>query len=158
MAKARGSDKEIFMSNPTLGRAAKLAAAVGLTLGLGIGAASPSLARAVDEGAASAAAQAEPGAGYQPVDSFFMMHSHLESWTPVADDKVIVWPTPFEPYLIELAYPSHDLRFANAIGVTSMGSRVYAKFDAVKIAGFRYPIDNIYKLTREEAASLTAKS
>jgi hypothetical protein len=142
------------MSHPTLVRAAKLAAAVGLALGLGIGAASPSLARAVNEGAA----QAEPGTGYQAVDSFLMMHAHLRSWTPVSDDKVIVWPTPFDPYLIELAYPSHDLRFANAIGVTSMGHRVYAKFDAVKIAGFRYPIDNIYKLTREEAASLTAKS
>ena len=146
------------MSHPTFGRVAKLAAAVGLTLGLGIGAASPSLARAVDEGATNGAAQTEPGAGYEAVDSFFMMHSHLQNWTPVADDKVIVWPTPFDPYLIELAYPSQDLRFANAIGVTSMGSRVYAKFDAVKIAGFRYPIDNIYKLTREEAKSLTAKS
>jgi hypothetical protein len=146
------------MSHPTLIRGAKLAAAVGLALGLCFGAASPSLARAVDEGAANRAAQAEPGAGYESVDSFLMMHSHLQSWTPVADDKVIVWPNPFEPYLIELAYPSHDLKFANAIGVTSMGHRVYAKFDAVKIAGFRYPIDSIYKLTREEAASLTAKS
>jgi hypothetical protein len=149
------------MSHPTLIRAAKRAAALGLALGLGIGAASPSLARAVNAGAAQAepgVAQAEPGTGYQAVDSFLMMHAHLRSWTPVADDKVIVWPTPFDPYLIELAYPSHDLRFANAIGVTSMGHRVYAKFDAVKIAGFRYPIDNIYKLTREEAASLTAKS
>ena len=57
---------------------------------------------------------------------------------------------------MELAFPSHDLRWAHAIGVTSVGSRVYAKFDAVKIGGFRYPIDSIYKLTREEARNWNA--
>ena len=146
------------MSDLTFRKAAKLAAAVGLALGLGIGAAAPSLARSAGEPAANNAAQVEPGkSAGEPVDSFYM-RSHFESWAPVADDKVIVWPTPFEPYLLELAYPSHDLKYVNAIGVTSMGSRVYAKFDAVKIAGFRYPIDSIYKLTREEAKSLTAAS
>jgi hypothetical protein len=146
------------MTHVTFGRAAKLAAAVGLALGLGFGAASLSLARPATEPAADAVEQAgDATAGYEPVDSFWM-YSHFESWTPVDDHHVIVWPTPFQPYLIELAYPSRDLKFANAIGVTSMGNRVYAKFDAVKVRGFRYPIDNIYKLTREEAKSLTAKS
>jgi hypothetical protein len=41
------------------------------------------------------------------------------------------------------------------IGITQFGSRVYAKFDAVKVGGFRYPIENIYKMTREEARNLT---
>jgi hypothetical protein len=71
---------------------------------------------------------------------------------------VILWATPFKPYLVELAFPSHDLRFSEVIGVTSVGSRVYAKFDAVKVGGFRYPIDSIYKMTREEARNLTRGS
>ncbi|HLF12809.1 MAG TPA: DUF6491 family protein, partial [Gammaproteobacteria bacterium] len=76
------------------------------------------------------------------------------SWSAVDEDTVIVWATPFRPYLVELAFPSHDLRFADVIGLTSVGSRVYAKFDSVKVRGFRYPIDSIYKLTREEARNL----
>ena len=61
------------------------------------------------------------------------------------------------PYLVELAFKSHDLKFAQVIGITQFGSRVYAKFDAVKVGGFRYPIDSIYKMTREEARNLAAR-
>jgi len=71
------------------------------------------------------------------------------------DDTVIVWATAFDPYLVELAFRSPDLRFAEVIGVTQFGSRVYAKFDAVTVAGFRYPIASIYKISREEARNFT---
>ena len=57
-------------------------------------------------------------------------------------------------YLVELAFKSPELRFAHVIGITQFGSRVYAKFDAVKVGGFRYPIDSIYKMTRGEARDL----
>jgi hypothetical protein len=90
---------------------------------------------------------------YEPVDSIPMLNVP-HSWQVIDDDTVIVWATPFSPYLVELAFKSHDLRFAQVIGVTQFGSRVYAKFDAVKVAGFRYPIDSIYKMTREEARNL----
>lgn len=86
----------------------------------------------------------------EQVESFTML-TRPHSWTPVDEDTVIVWATAFRPYLIELAFPSHELRWADVIGVTSFGSRVYAKFDSVKVDGFRYPIDAIYELTREEA-------
>ena len=49
------------------------------------------------------------------------------------------------------------MRYVQGIGVTSSTSRVYAKFDALQIRGFRYPIDSIYKLTREEARNLTSR-
>jgi len=42
--------------------------------------------------------------------------------------------------------------------LTSVGSRVYAKFDAVQVRGFRYPIQGIFKLTRDEARALTARA
>ena len=85
------------------------------------------------------------------------MLTRPHSWQVIDEDTVVVWATPFDPYLVELAFKSHDLKFAHVIGITQVGSRVYAKFDAVKVGGFRYPIDSIYKMTREEARNLVAR-
>ena len=90
---------------------------------------------------------------FEQVDSIPML-SRPHSWQVIDDDTVIVWATAFDPYLVELAFKSHDLKFAQVIGITQFGSRVYARFDAVKVGGFRYPIDSIYKMTREEARNL----
>jgi hypothetical protein len=90
---------------------------------------------------------------YEQVDSIPML-TRPHSWQVIDEDTVVVWATAFDPYLVELAFKSHDLKFANAIGITQFGSRVYAKFDAVKVRGFRYPIDSIYKMTRGEAREL----
>jgi uncharacterized protein DUF6491 len=135
-----------------VGRGVTAAAALAFVLGLG-GVAS---AR-TDDSANESARNVEAGKAYEPVDSFILL-TQPHSWTALDDDTVIVWTTPFRPYLVELAYPSRDLRFAHVIGVTSAGSRVYAKFDAVKVRGFRYPIDGIYKLTRDEAKALISES
>jgi hypothetical protein len=94
---------------------------------------------------------------FEQVDSILMM-TRPHSWQVIDDDTVIVWATPFDPYLVELAFKSYDLRFAEVIGITQVGSRVYAKFDAVQVRGFRYPIDSIYKMTREEARNLVRGS
>jgi hypothetical protein len=91
--------------------------------------------------------------GFEQVDSIPML-TRPHSWSAVDDDTVIVWATARDPYLVELAFESHDLKFSHAIGITQFGSRIYAKFDAVTVAGFRYPIQSIYKMTREEARSL----
>ena len=104
-------------------------------------------ARSANPAAAMAAASLER------VDSIPML-TRPHSWQAIDDDTVVLWATPFDPYLVELAFKSHDLKFAQVIGVTQVGSRVYAKFDAVKVGGFRYPIDSIYKMTREEARNL----
>ena len=99
---------------------------------------------------ATATKQVDARPGFEQVDSILMM-TRPHSWTAIDDDTVIVWATPFDPYLVELKFAAHDLKWAHAIGITQMGSRVYAKFDSVKVGGFSYPIDSIYKLTREEA-------
>ena len=91
--------------------------------------------------------------GLEEVDSIPML-TRPYSWQVVDDDTVVVWATPFDPYLVKLAFKSYDLKFAQVIGITQFGSRVYAKFDAVKVGGFRYPIDSIYKMSREEARDL----
>ena len=94
---------------------------------------------------------------FEQVESIPML-TRPHSWQVVDDDTVVVWATAFDPYLIELAFKSYDLKFAEVIGITQVGSRVYAKFDAVKVRGFRYPIDSIYKISREEARNLVRGS
>ena len=90
---------------------------------------------------------------FEEVDSIPML-TRPHSWQVIDEDTVVVWATPFDPYLVELAHKSPDLKWAHVIGLTQFGSRVYAKFDAVKVGGFRYPIDSIYKMTRGEARDL----
>ena len=141
------------MSGSKLGKFTKLGAAAGLTLGLAFGFGSTVIARPASD--AASAEEIQPA--FEQVDSFSML-ARPHSWQALDEDTVIVWATPWDPYLVELAFPSHDLRFAHVIGVTSIGSRVYAKFDAVKVGGFRYPIDSIYKMTREEARALAKQS
>ena len=89
-------------------------------------------------------------ADLERVDSIRVLRGP-HSWSAVDSDTLIVWATPFAPYLVELAFPSHDLKFSHAIGLSQTGSRVRARFDTVYVGGFRYPISNIYKLTREDA-------
>jgi len=140
------------MSYAKFGRWVRLGAVAGLTLGLGLATAGASARPA----AAPSAAQQEPPP-YEAIDSFPVL-THLHSWHAIDEDTVIVWATPFQPYLVELAFPSHDLRFAEVIGITSVGNRVYAGFDSLRVAGFRYPINSIYKMTREEARNLVRQS
>jgi hypothetical protein len=128
-------------------------AVAALAFGFGLGSASAT----GNDPANDAVRNVEPGKAYEPVDSFVLM-TRPYSWTALDNHTMILWATPFRPYLVELSFPSHDLRFAHAIGVTSFGSRVYAKFDAVNVRGFRYPISRIYKLTRDEAKSLVRES
>ena len=141
------------MNDTTFRRLTRFGAVVGLALCLGFGVAGVSAAAAKNE-AREAAAQAPPG---QPVDSFPIL-SRLHDWQVIDDKTVIVWATPWQPYLVQLKYPSHDLPFVQAIGITSLGDRVYARFDSLKVRGFRYPIDNIYKMTKEEAKELARQS
>jgi hypothetical protein len=130
---------------------ATAAAAFALTLGFGSAGIARTAVPQVDIGKSQIAPEAEE------IGSFAML-TRPYSWTPVDRDTVIVWATPFRPYLLELAFPSHDLKFAHAIGVTSVGSRVYAKFDSVQVGGFRYPIERIYELSREEARNWSRTS
>jgi hypothetical protein len=82
----------------------------------------------------------------------------LDSFSVIDADTLIVWKSPFEPYLLELKMRSPDMRFAHAIAVESGTSSIYARFDSVRIAGLRYPIDAIYKLSREEARQLISET
>ena len=142
------------MNDRRFGRLMRLGTVVGLALSLGVGAVGVSAAAAKNQAPSSSAAQAPAG---EQVDSFSVL-TPLHDWQVIDDKTVIVWATPWQPYLLQLKYPSHDLPFVQTIGVTSLGDRVYARFDSLRVAGFRYPIDNIYKMTKEEAKELARQS
>jgi hypothetical protein len=76
----------------------------------------------------------------------------------VDDDSIIVWATPFRPFLVDLSRKSHDLRFTNTIALTSSAGQIYEKFDSVIVDGIRYPIKRIYKLDRASAKSMRKNS
>jgi hypothetical protein len=139
----------------SIGKLAGLAAAIGLTVGM-VGASSIADARTANRSKGSddaAVAQTDPGPAYEQVESIPML-TRPYSWRPIDNDTVVVWATPFQPYLVELSFPSHDMKWVEHIGLTSTGARVYAKFDSVQIRGFRYPIQAIYKMSRDEARNL----
>lgn len=106
-------------------------------------------------GAAQAAAGDEHAADseMQPVDGIWIAQ-RLDGWRPIDRDTLIIWATPFRPYLVKLARPSNSLPFAQAIGVTSTAGTVYAKFDSVIVDGFRYPISAIYSIDRDAAREM----
>lgn len=80
--------------------------------------------------------------------------TRLHGWKVVDDDSLIVWATAAKPYLLELDRPSHDLKFAETIGVTEFAGQIHSRFDSVWIRGLPYRIDRIYKLSREDAKAL----
>lgn len=92
-------------------------------------------------------------ADFEQVDEMAALTSP-HSFRAIDDDSVLVWRTRSDPYLIELRRRSPDLKFARSIGVTSTAGRTLARFDDVRIDGLRYPIESIYKLTREQAERL----
>ena len=88
--------------------------------------------------------------GLEPVDSFNFF-GRLDNWRAVDRDTLIVWATPFRPYLIELRRPSSDLRFAHVIGISSTVGRVHSRLDEVYVRGWPHQIKAIYRLTPEQA-------
>jgi Family of unknown function (DUF6491) len=120
----------------------RLLPAVLLALGLG------SLARAE-----AAVDEASTAPAYEPVKAIPALRGFYD-FDVVADDTLILWTDPFHPYLVKLAIGSPGLKFARAIRVQSSTSLVYARFDSVWIRGLRYPIGEIFKMTRDEARRL----
>lgn len=94
--------------------------------------------------------RAEGGPSLEAVDHIPALR-RLHSWQAVDRDSLIIWATPFTPYLVRLDRPSPELRFTQAIGVSEFGGRVHSRFDSVYIAGLNYRIAEIYRLSREDA-------
>lgn len=99
----------------------------------------------------------EPAATLEAVDSIPAL-TRPHGWTVLDDETLIIWAAPRKPYLVRLFRPSPELKFAHAIGVTSFGSRIHARFDSVEVDGFSYPIREIYRMSRDDANAMRARS
>ena len=80
--------------------------------------------------------------------------ARIHGWHAVDRDSLIVWATPFSPYLVRIDQPSMDLKFANVIGLSEFAGSIHAKFDSVYVDGWKYRITDIYKLSRDDARTL----
>ena len=76
----------------------------------------------------------------EPVKSFYMVN--YDGWTPVSDHSLVVWTGINEAYLITVNGYCPDLKFANAIAVTSTGNTV-DKFEKVIVGRDSCFIDEI---------------
>ena len=103
--------------------------------------------------ATTSATEAESAGSYVAVKGFTMLGG-LHSFEPLDRTRLIVWRTASDPYLVELAFPSVDLKFARGIAIDSRTNRILSGFDSVRIGGIKYRIENIFKLTREQARAL----
>jgi len=79
---------------------------------------------------------------------------HIDGWRAVGRDAIILWATPFEPYLLKLDRPAFDLPFVENVGVTSTGHELYARFDSVIVRGMPYRIASIHAISREAARTM----
>jgi hypothetical protein len=116
-------------------------------------------------GAAAAPAASEPTgtsaqqqalARYQayagPPLQYFTWFGHYDSWEALGKDRLVIYTTPSDAYLLKI-WPPCDLRFViNRIGISSTSSSVYTRFDSVLVSSgpgsppLRCPIDEIRKV------------
>lgn len=76
----------------------------------------------------------------EPIRGFTAFRA--QSWQPVRRDRLILWTSMNDAYLITLAGPCTDLMFAHSVGVTSTTSEI-STFDSVLVGRDRCPIKQI---------------
>jgi hypothetical protein len=96
----------------------------------------------------------------EPVESFSLMGG-LDGWQALGRDRVLVRTSVNRAYLLRVAEPCIDLDFANAIALTSTGSTVTRRLDAVRVGDQRCQITEIrpvdYKAVRQAAKAERAR-
>jgi len=68
----------------------------------------------------------------QPVESFSYL-GRFDSWRSLGRDKLVIWTSLNNAYLLTVQQPCQDLEFANRIGLTSTTGTVSRGFDAVRV-------------------------
>lgn len=80
--------------------------------------------------------------------------TRVSGFKPINRKQVVLFGSPSKSYLVTLRSRAFDLRSSQAIGFTSTGASIHAKFDALIINGFRYPIESITLLEKGTARDL----
>lgn len=67
----------------------------------------------------------------EPISSFSILGG-VDNWRSVGDDKLVVWTSISQAYLLTVQPPCNGLSFATRIALTSTGSTVSKGFDSVR--------------------------
>lgn len=86
----------------------------------------------------------------------------FDSWESLGDNRLVVYTTPRDAYLLTVTPPCNDLPFVQTIGLTATSGTVYPRLDSVKVKGWRCPIAEIrridYARMRADLRAEAAKS
>ena len=83
----------------------------------------------------------------EPIKSFYMVD--YDGWSPVSDNQLVVWTGINKAYLLSVKGYCPDLKFANAIAVTSTANTV-DKFEKVIVGRDRCFINEIRPLDTKQ--------
>lgn len=81
----------------------------------------------------------------------------ISSFRAIDNQRVLIYTTPFKPYLLTLNRRASGLLFEDRLALQYKNNRIYTRFDAVVVDGIPYHIKRIEKLDRETARSLSRK-
>lgn len=81
----------------------------------------------------------------------------ISSFRAIDNQRVLIYTTPFKPYLLTLNRKASGLVFEDRLALKYNNNRIYTRFDAVVVDGIPYHIKRIEKLDRETARSLGRK-
>jgi hypothetical protein len=77
-------------------------------------------------------------------------YGRFDGWKPVSQDEALLWTTPRRAYLVKVAQPCEDLRFARRIGITStLSSFTVRDHDHLKVRGEYCRIERIRPIDYE---------
>ncbi|MBW4053355.1 MAG: hypothetical protein HIU85_18210 [Proteobacteria bacterium] len=89
--------------------------------------------RALERHAGAQRTQFNDYAG-KPVEQFTWVTANRSSWA-IDRNQLVAWTNINQAYLVTVASPCPNLRFANRIGISSTAGTVYARFDRVFAQG-----------------------
>jgi hypothetical protein len=80
-----------------------------------------------------------------PLDRMTWM-GRYDSWDSIGNNKLVVYTTPSDAYLLTVVPPCNDLPFVQTIGITSTANTVYPRLDSVKVKGWPCQIATIQRV------------
>jgi hypothetical protein len=85
----------------------------------------------------------------EPVQSFSYL-GRFDNWHALGRDKLVVWTSVNNAYLLTVQEPCRELQFANSIGLTTTTSSVQSGFDYVRVGQDRCLITEIRPVNYKE--------
>ena len=79
---------------------------------------------------------------------------NISSWRAIDDQRIVLYTSPFRPYLLTLNRKANGLRHDQRVAFQFDNNHIYANFDRIVVDGFPYTIAKIEKLDKATAKAL----